>query len=418
MRAVRARAANVRARRRAGEGHHRGAPAHGQAEAPRLQDRRPTAGRTSPRPATGVGTVATVHDVELMRDALPEAVRGEGRRRRRHAGGRPGDDRRGRPRWASSAVGVMASWPRSTGRPLSAAAAEPRAELLERVRFGPDGLAPAVVQDATTGRVLTLAWMSRVLELDARARRTWLLGRSRQEAVAQGRDQRQHPGRPRGGSRLRRRRACWCWSTRPASACHTGRPTCFHRPLTGAAPGDRSRPSATSRRSSPTAPPRPTRLVVHGPPARQGHRHRVQEGGRGGDRGRHRGQGAPSTTGWSRRAPTCSTTWPCSGARPACRRRGRGRAGRRRRPAPAAAAGAPCACDLPTPAAGGPARRAEPEARPRDGPPHGRCGRRRWPTPTWPTARPRSAPSSSCATAARRSSWSPSRRASGWGATR
>ena len=27
------------------------------------------------------------------------------------------------------------------------------------VRFGPDGLAPAIVQDATDGRVLMLAWM-------------------------------------------------------------------------------------------------------------------------------------------------------------------------------------------------------------------------------------------------------------------
>ena len=40
--------------------------------------------------------------------------------------------------------------------PLAAAS-----DLVARVRFGADGLVPAVVQDAGDGRVLTQAWMSR-----------------------------------------------------------------------------------------------------------------------------------------------------------------------------------------------------------------------------------------------------------------
>ena len=50
------------------------------------------------------------------------------------------------------------------------------------VRFGDDGLVPAIVQDAETGRVLTLAWMSadslaRTLETGE----TWFWSRSHQE---------------------------------------------------------------------------------------------------------------------------------------------------------------------------------------------------------------------------------------------
>ena len=51
-----------------------------------------------------------------------------------------------------------------------------------RVRFGDDGLVPAIVQDADTGRVLTLAWMN----ADSLARtlergETWFWSRSRGE---------------------------------------------------------------------------------------------------------------------------------------------------------------------------------------------------------------------------------------------
>jgi phosphoribosyl-AMP cyclohydrolase / phosphoribosyl-ATP pyrophosphohydrolase len=56
------------------------------------------------------------------------------------------------------------------------------ADLAAQVRFGPDGLVPAIVQDATTGRVLTLAWMSAAsLERTLAEGETWFWSRSRNE---------------------------------------------------------------------------------------------------------------------------------------------------------------------------------------------------------------------------------------------
>lgn len=45
--------------------------------------------------------------------------------------------------------------------PGPATPAEPFGGLLGRLRFGPDGLLPAVAQDSRSGEVLMLAWMSR-----------------------------------------------------------------------------------------------------------------------------------------------------------------------------------------------------------------------------------------------------------------
>jgi len=42
---------------------------------------------------------------------------------------------------------------------VAAAAAAPATRSVAQIRFGPDGLVPAVVQDATDGRILMLAWM-------------------------------------------------------------------------------------------------------------------------------------------------------------------------------------------------------------------------------------------------------------------
>jgi phosphoribosyl-ATP pyrophosphohydrolase/phosphoribosyl-AMP cyclohydrolase len=110
------------------------------------------------------------------------------------------------------------------------------ADLLDRVRFGPDGLAPAVVQDATTGRVLTLAWMSRAsLELTLERGETWFWSRSRQELW--------HKGATSGNTQAVRSVALDCDGDallvavdQTGVACHTGAETCFHEPLSGAAP--------------------------------------------------------------------------------------------------------------------------------------------------------------------------------------
>ena len=52
---------------------------------------------------------------------------------------------------------------------------------LESLKWNVDGLIPAIVQDATNGRVLMVAWMNRAaLEKTIETRRTWFWSRSRQ----------------------------------------------------------------------------------------------------------------------------------------------------------------------------------------------------------------------------------------------
>lgn len=112
----------------------------------------------------------------------------------------------------------------------------PAAELVERVRFGPDGLAPAVVQDARSGRVLMLAWMSRAsLERTLAEGETWFWSRSRGELW--------HKGATSGNIQSVRAIALDCDGDAlavlvdPAGpACHTGEETCFHVPLDGEPP--------------------------------------------------------------------------------------------------------------------------------------------------------------------------------------
>jgi phosphoribosyl-ATP pyrophosphohydrolase/phosphoribosyl-AMP cyclohydrolase len=104
-------------------------------------------------------------------------------------------------------------------------------ELLERVRFGPDGLIPAVVQDAGDGRVLTQAWMSREsLELTLTRGETWFWSRSRQELWRK--------GATSGNTQAVRAVVLDCDGDsllvlvdQTGVACHTGAPSCFHDTL-------------------------------------------------------------------------------------------------------------------------------------------------------------------------------------------
>ena len=118
----------------------------------------------------------------------------------------------------------------------------------------PDELRAAIVQDAATGRVLMLAWMDDEAErLTRETGEAWFWSRSRERALAQGRDLRQH-ARGRGAARrLRRRRA--------ARARAPGRPGVPHRHRlvlrAGALADDRasaqpSGPRARTRRSCST----------------------------------------------------------------------------------------------------------------------------------------------------------------------
>lgn len=54
--------------------------------------------------------------------------------------------------------------------------------VLDSLKWNADGLLPAIIQDATNGRVLMLAWMNRsALEKTLETNRTWFWSRSRQK---------------------------------------------------------------------------------------------------------------------------------------------------------------------------------------------------------------------------------------------
>ena len=104
---------------------------------------------------------------------------------------------------------------------------------IDDIAFNDDGLVPAVVQDADTGRVLTVAWMNRdSLEKTLETGQTWFWSRSRQELWNKGATS----GNPQEVAGI----ATDCDSDAivvsviPAGpACHTGESTCFHVPLQG-----------------------------------------------------------------------------------------------------------------------------------------------------------------------------------------
>lgn len=106
-------------------------------------------------------------------------------------------------------------------------------EVLARVSFGDDGLVPAIVQDATTGRVLTLAYMSQgSLERTLAEGETWFWSRSRQELW--------HKGATSGNTQAIRGIRLDCDGDAlvilvdPAGpACHTGTESCFEDTLSG-----------------------------------------------------------------------------------------------------------------------------------------------------------------------------------------
>jgi phosphoribosyl-ATP pyrophosphohydrolase/phosphoribosyl-AMP cyclohydrolase len=103
------------------------------------------------------------------------------------------------------------------------------------LRWDERGLAPAVVQDAGTGQVLMLAYMNEdSLRRTLETGETWFWSRSRGElwhkGATSGHTQRVVDVRADcdGDALLVR--------VRPAGpACHTGRQSCFHHPLAGAA---------------------------------------------------------------------------------------------------------------------------------------------------------------------------------------
>jgi len=100
-------------------------------------------------------------------------------------------------------------------------------EILENARFGADGLIPAVVQDARTREVLTVAYMNReALQLTLERRETYLWSRSRQQLW--------HKGETSGNSQKVMKVSLDCDNdavlveVEPRGpACHTGAYSCF-----------------------------------------------------------------------------------------------------------------------------------------------------------------------------------------------
>ena len=103
-------------------------------------------------------------------------------------------------------------------------------EQLDGVRFGADGLVPAVVQERGSGAVLMLAWMNReALEETLSTGRTVFWSRSRQERWRKG---------DSSGDRQWVRAAYYdcdgdtvllVVDQEGRGACHTGERTCFFR---------------------------------------------------------------------------------------------------------------------------------------------------------------------------------------------
>src|SRR5215475_5462121 len=100
-------------------------------------------------------------------------------------------------------------------------------DILENAKFGADGLIPAVVEDARTREVLTVAYMNKeALQLTLERRETYFWSRSRQQLW--------HKGETSGNSQKVTKVSLDCDSdavlveVEPLGpACHTGSYSCF-----------------------------------------------------------------------------------------------------------------------------------------------------------------------------------------------
>ena len=109
--------------------------------------------------------------------------------------------------------------------------ADKKLKLTGNLKFNEQGLIPAIVQDADTGEVLTLAYMNEEsLRLTLESKEVWFYSRSRQELW--------HKGETSGNRLLVRSLWLDCDSdtilvkARPAGpVCHTGNKTCFFQEL-------------------------------------------------------------------------------------------------------------------------------------------------------------------------------------------
>jgi len=107
-------------------------------------------------------------------------------------------------------------------------------KVLSQLKFDDQGLIPAIVQDAATGRVLTLAYMNReTVQLSLKEQQTWFWSRSRQKMW--------HKGETSGNTQQILRAEADCDGdallvvVQPQGpACHTGKDSCFFNDVFGA----------------------------------------------------------------------------------------------------------------------------------------------------------------------------------------
>ena len=108
------------------------------------------------------------------------------------------------------------------------------ADLAATVAWNEQGLAPAVVQDAASGRVLMLAWMNaESLRLSIEEGRAIFWSRSRGQLWRKGESS------GNGQQLIEARLDCdgdavLLIVDQQGPACHTGRPTCFYNAIDGA----------------------------------------------------------------------------------------------------------------------------------------------------------------------------------------
>jgi len=104
---------------------------------------------------------------------------------------------------------------------------------LDDLRFGPDGLMPAVIVDVDGGDVLMLAWMNREsLERSLASGTTVFWSRSRAEFWAKGATS-GHVQRIVGIAVDCDADALRITVEQTGAACHTGERSCFHRTVGG-----------------------------------------------------------------------------------------------------------------------------------------------------------------------------------------
>jgi phosphoribosyl-AMP cyclohydrolase len=106
------------------------------------------------------------------------------------------------------------------------------ADQLAQVTYNADGLVPAIIQEAGTGRVLMMAWMNEEsLRKTLETGRTWFWSRSRQEYWCKGETSGDRQFVREGYFDCDGDTLLFVVDQEGRGACHTGARSCFFRPF-------------------------------------------------------------------------------------------------------------------------------------------------------------------------------------------